>query len=73
MIDNFEYLNMEDLMGITILKLRKKDTYIIVEGHARMVAIYNKLIIKKEKLRYPIEISIGFIEKDNWIFSPFNN
>lgn len=69
-INLFENLDCNDFMGITLIKPLNKDYYIIAEGHARMVSIYNKLVIKKENLKIPIKISIGYIKKDDWVFSP---
>lgn len=69
-INSFENLDCDDFLGIALIKPINKDYYIITEGHARMVAIYNKLVIKKERLKIPIKITIGYIKKDDWVLSP---
>lgn len=69
-IRDFENLNIDDLTGITMICDQKSKKYIIVEGHRRLIAIYNHLVINKRKISLPLEFTIG-ITNNKWIFSPF--
>ncbi|TET06178.1 MAG: hypothetical protein E3J83_06355 [Candidatus Atribacteria bacterium] len=69
-IRNFENLDIDDFTGITLIYNKIIKKYIIVEGHARLIAIYNHLVINKRKIRLPLEFAIG-ITNNKWYFSPF--
>lgn len=67
---NFKNLDIDDFTGITLIyeKLTKK--YIIAEGHSRLIALYNHLIINKKRISLPLEFAIGYTN-NKWYFSPF--
>jgi len=69
-VKNLENLDIDDLTGITLIydKIIKK--YIIVEGHVRLIALYNHLIIHEREIDLPLEFAIGFTDI-KWRFSPF--
>lgn len=70
-IQNFQNMDKDDLMGIILLS-NKKGFYTIVEGHKRLVAIYKSVLIDKNinnNLK-SAEFIIG-ITKENWEFFPY--
>ncbi|NQT67292.1 MAG: hypothetical protein HQ569_06935 [Actinobacteria bacterium] len=69
-IKNFTSLDADDFTGITLIYNKKINKYTIVEGHARLIAIYNHSIINKRKISLPLEFAIGFSNVE-WCFSPF--
>ena len=68
-LKNIENLGIDDFTGITLVYNTKAERYIAAEGHSRLIALYNYLIIKQKKLGMDIEVVVGITE-NNWVFDP---
>ena len=68
-LKNIGKLDIDDSTGITLIYNKKAKKYIVAEGHSRLIALYNYLVVQKNKLSINIEAAIGITDIE-WSFAP---
>ena len=71
-LENIDKLDIDDFTGITFIYYKKAKRFITAEGHSRLMALYNYLVVEQKKLDIDIEMAVG-ITDNKWIFDPLLN